>query len=77
MSKRISDKDFERKSKQTVDLVKEFSCEWYGFGEILENVIRGMSANAGTEYEVEYTEIQIKQMLELARRIYKDETEAT
>lgn len=77
MSKRISAKDFDHKSKQTIDLVREYKCAWYGFGEILENVLNCMSANSGTEYEVEYTETQIKQMLELARRIYKDETEAT
>lgn len=77
MAKRISNKDFERKSKQAADIVKEYSCAWYGFGEILENVLIYMSANAGTEHEVEYTETQIKQILVLARRIYKGETEAT
>lgn len=75
MAKRISDKDFDLKSKQAADLVREHSCEWYGFGEILENVLIYMSANAGTEYEAEYTETQLRQMLELARGIYNDETQ--
>lgn len=73
MARIISGRNFDRKLIQTRDLVREHYCTWYTPYMILESVLKCMSANAGTAYEVAYTEAQIKQMLVLAGRI-TDET---